>query len=234
MKRYFLDVIGQPMYHFTGLLYVIVFVFILCRRGLFLKFIKNRKVLKGPLIVVSNHISEADSWTIGVSTRTPFSFFSFPTIRWFAKCELLQWEDVRNRYVIPALHLRASRIVLDGLTIVFLWTFSRCGLILVDRKKPKAAINRKAMCTALKTLSSDGIVGIYLEKGINTTGEQKEVSSSAVALARNSGATILPVSITHGGLLVFGEEIRIPPSISRAEISTVSGQIMERIWAKVA
>lgn len=85
------------------------------------------------------------------------------------------------------------------------WFVRQCGAIAVAQ----SGNDKEAMAQALSILKADGIIGIFPEGRLSTTGLPNPGKAGAVLLAAASGAPIVPVTI-HGAHGVFAKGSKRP------------------------
>jgi 1-acyl-sn-glycerol-3-phosphate acyltransferase len=85
------------------------------------------------------------------------------------------------------------------------WFVRKCGAVAVAQ----SGNDKEAMAKALAILKGGGIIGIFPEGRLSTTGLPNPGKAGAVLLAAASGAPIVPVTI-HGAHAVFAKGRRRP------------------------
>ncbi len=179
---------------------------------------------KGPFIVVSRHTSIYDPWIIIDALN-----FGKRPIRWLAGLGLYSIEISARKFARGKSRPIAFCV---GFAVSFIVKYSLT--IPVEREedggKRFSTVNKHAFKTIRTILtSSDGVVGIFPEGGINREGN---IHSSFINIAQMYNVPILPVRI-EGKEVVFGKAIMPDKNLVGHERIVEAHKIIGRTYKKM-
>ena len=117
----------------------------------------------------------------------------------------------------------------------FGWLFNMMSCIYVDREKHDGSALRES----IMFLNDDKVIGIFPEGTRNRTNDLvfQEFKYGAVAMAKHTGAPIIPAAITgdyklfsKNLMITFGEPIAVPKSMPLEEANTELQERMKKLW----
>ena len=117
----------------------------------------------------------------------------------------------------------------------FGWLFNMMSCIYVDRDKHDGSALRES----ISFLNDDKVIGIFPEGTRNRTNDLvfQEFKYGAVAMAKHTGAPIVPAAITgdyklfsKNLMIAFGEPITVPEDMALEEANSELQKRMKELW----